>query len=171
MRLVTLSRKTINALKKDNGALKKAVSQRCAVKLELEDDDVIVEGQGGGGEEWVAEQVLKAIGFGFEPKIAYKLLEDQYFLDEVDLEAAFRGNEKKMLQYKARVIGQGGMAKKKLQELSGAFLAVSDRQVAIIGEYEEIRSAKEAILRLLEGAEHNGVYAFLEKQRQKNRWL
>ncbi len=170
MRLLTLPKKTLNVLKKNDGLLLKGVEERCKVKLKTGEDEVAIEAQGG-GEEWVAEQVLKAFGFGFESKIAYKLLDDAYFLDVVDLQQAFHGNEKKMERYKARVIGERGMAKKKLQELSGAYLAVADEQIAIIGEYEEIRAAKEAVLRLLEGKEHNGVYAYLEKQRQKNRWL
>lgn len=170
MRILTLPKKTLNVLKKNNEFLLKRVEERCKVKIEKGDDEVVIEAQGG-GEEWIAEQVLKAICFGFESKIAFKLLDDSYFLDVVDLQQAFHGSQKKMERYKARIIGERGTAKKKLQELSGAFLAVADEQIAIIGEYEEIRAAKEAILRLLEGKEHNGVYAYLEKQRQKNRWL
>ncbi len=169
MRLVTLPKKAINALKKNGSALLKQIEQQGTISLKIEDDNVVMEGDG--GTEWIAEQVLKALGYGFFPKQAFKLFTDTWFLEVINLEQAFHGNEKKMIRYKARIIGQGGAAKKKLQDLSGAFIAVGSRQVAIMGEFEELKACKEAILRLLEGCEHSSVYAYLEKEKQRQRRL
>lgn len=76
-----------------------------------------------------------------------------------------------MRRYKARIIGQQGAAKKKLQELSGAFLAVGPEHIAILGEFEDLRAAKEAVLRLLEGSEHVGVYSYLEREKHRQKKL
>ncbi|MBI2445591.1 hypothetical protein HYV43_04345 [Candidatus Micrarchaeota archaeon] len=167
MRIITLPQKTITALSRNENKLLKEVEQRGQVKLSIAERDVSIEGEG--GQEWVVEQVLKALGCGFLAKQAYKLFSDQYFMDVIDLQAAFRGNHKKMIRYKARVIGAQGTAKKKLQELSGAFLAVTADSIAILGEFDDLKSAKEAVLRLLEGAEHNGVYTYLEKENQRKK--
>ncbi|MDP2717175.1 MAG: hypothetical protein Q8P02_00370 [Candidatus Micrarchaeota archaeon] len=169
MRLLPLRQKTLNALQKDDGRMLADVVDRAEVKIVLKDGNAAITGDG--GKEWIAEQVLKALDFGFLSRQAFKLLDDRFFLEVIDLEAAFRGDERKVKRYKARVIGQGGAAKKKLQELSGAFLSVGPREVAVLGEFEELRAAKEAVLRLLEGAEHTGVYAYLEREKHKQKRL
>lgn len=167
MRIIALPQKTITALTRNGSKLLKDVEQRGQVTLTVEDREVSIEGEG--GQEWVVEQVLKALGCGFLTKQAYKLFSDQYYMDVINLQDAFRGNQKKMIRYKARVIGAQGTAKKKLQDLSGAFLAVTSDSVAILGEFDDIKSAKEAVLRLLEGAEHTGVYTYLEKENARKK--
>jgi len=167
MRIISLPQKTITALTRNDSKLLKEIEQRGKVKLAVDEREVSIDGEG--GQEWVVEQILKALGYGFLAKQAYKLFSDQYFMDVINLQDAFRGNQKKMVRYKARVIGAQGTAKKKLQELSGAHLAVTADQIAILGEFDDLKSAKEAILRLLEGAEHNGVYAYLEKENARKR--
>ncbi|MBI5226278.1 hypothetical protein HY994_03495 [Candidatus Micrarchaeota archaeon] len=167
MRFIPLPQKTLNALQKNDSRMLQDISTRGKVELKLEKDGVEIEGDG--GNEWVAEQVIKALGFGFLAKQAYKLFSDDYFLDVLSLHDAFRGNEKKIIRYKARVIGVHGTAKKKLQDLSGAYLSITSEQIAILGEFEDIKSAKEAVLRLLEGCEHNGVYAYLEKENHRKK--
>lgn len=169
MRLLPLPKKTTNLLKKNSHEWRKKIEEKGEVKLKISGENAVIEGDG--GNEWIVEQVLTALSYGFAPKEAFKLFKDNYFIEVVDLEQAFRRHEKKIKRYKARVIGSGGRSKKKLQELTGAHIAVSEKQIAVLGEFEEAKAAKEAVLRLLEGAEHSGVYAFLEKQKQKNRWL
>lgn len=167
MRIISLPQRTITALARDNEKLLKEVAQRGQVSLSINEREVSIEGDG--GQEWVVEQVLKALGCGFLAKQAFRLFSDQFFMEEISLQDAFRGNEKKIIRYKARVIGQGGIAKKKLEELSGAFIAVGADSIAILGEFDDIKSAKEAVLRLLEGCEHYGVYAYLEKENQRKK--
>ncbi len=167
MRILSLPQRTITALSRNDNKLLKDIAQRGQVELSIDDREVSIEGEG--GSEWITEQVLAALGHGFLTKQAFKLFSDQYFMDVINLHDAFRGNEKKMIRYKARVIGQGGVAKKKLQELSGAFLAVGSNTIAILGEFDDIKSAKEAVLRLLEGCEHSGVYAYLEKENHRKK--
>jgi len=169
MRILSLPQRTITALSRNNNKLLNEIGSRGQVELSIQDREVSIEGEG--GTEWVAEQVLAALGHGFLTKQAFKLFSDQYFMDIVNLHDAFRGNEKKIIRYKARVIGLGGGAKKKLQELSGAYLAVGSNSIAILGEFDDIKSAKEAVLRLLEGSEHNGVYAYLEKENHRKKRL
>lgn len=116
--------------------------------------------------EWLAEQALKAIELGFEPKNAFKLFRDNYYLEIVDLGQAMHGKANAVSRQKARIIGTEGSAKKKLEEMSEASIALSDDQrVGIIGEFDEVKAAKEAILRLLEGANHAGVFAYLKKEK------
>ncbi|MEK6843353.1 MAG: RNA-processing protein, partial [Candidatus Micrarchaeota archaeon] len=63
-----------------------------------------------------------------------------------------------------------GRAKKTLQELTGAWIAISGNKVVVLGEFENLQLAKEGVLRLLEGAPHTGVYAYLERRNSERKY-
>ncbi len=167
MRVLRTSKKRIGTLK---SSVLKEVEQRGEVKITVDKDgDIEITGNDG-GHEWITEQVLKAILEGFLPPKAYKLFNDDVFLDIVDLDASFYRKDNQIERAKARIIGEAGSAKKKLEELTGTFINVSSKnQIAIIGSFEDLKLAKEAILRLLEGAPHTSVYKYLENQNRKNK--
>jgi ribosomal RNA assembly protein len=171
MRLVTLPGKRFaNFAGKQNKALKD-LQDRVGVKISVttesnRDDSIRIDGEPEG--EWLAEQVLKAVDLGFAPKDAFKLLKDDNYLEQVDIEQSMRGNSRGVERQKARIIGTEGKAKRTIEELSEAKLALSDGpMLGIIGGFDEASAAKEAILQLLEGRPHQAVYAYLEGQKRK----
>ncbi len=159
MRVVSVSRNCIRVLFKDDKAVLKEIEKKGRVRLVVGEDAATIQGEP--GEEWVAEKVLDALCYGFHPKKALKLFGEDYFLEVIDLHAALRG--KAIERYKARIIGTRGKARKTIEELSGASLAVGEDAVAILGRFDEIQAAREAVLRILEGATHSSVYSFLER--------
>ncbi len=166
MRAFKISRSSKRHLPAD---ILKEVEERGEVNLKIKTNDEIeisAKDEENGGAEWIAEQVIKALIYGFEPKHAYKLFSDEYFIETVDLESAFRRKEKGIERAKSRIIGEGGKAKKKLEELSDTHIMVSNltNNVSIIGKFQGLQNAKEAIIRLLEGSPHESVYRFLESQ-------
>lgn len=120
-----------------------------------------IEGDSSG--EWNCEQALNALCNGFSTKNAFKLFNDDYFIDEIDLESAMWRKEKALERIKGRIIGEGGKAKKTIEELTGVNMSVTDKNVFFIGRFDEIKNAKEAVLRLMEGAKHTQVYNYLKK--------
>ncbi|MFH0835654.1 MAG: hypothetical protein V1834_00650 [Candidatus Micrarchaeota archaeon] len=163
MRVVKIPVKRLSAFKKCMGRI--AVEGGVELKVNDESNAVI---DGEGGSEWIAEQVVRAIASGFDYRVASKMFNDEYYLEEVDLQLALNRNENSIKRYKARIIGTQGKAKKTIAELSGAFLSIYGDKVFILGKFEEVRLAKEAVIRLLEGREHAGVYYFLEKSNAKS---
>jgi len=159
MRTVSVSKNCIGVLLKNNRAVLKEVERRGRVKLAVAEDVVTIQGEP--GEEWVAEKVLDALCYGFDAKKAFRLFSEDHFLEVIDLCAALRG--KAVERYKARIIGTRGKAKKTIEELSGASLAIAGDAVAILGRFDEIQAAREAVLRILEGAAHSSVYSFLQR--------
>ncbi|HIH20843.1 TPA: hypothetical protein HA244_06255 [Candidatus Micrarchaeota archaeon] len=127
------------------------------------DGDVNIEGEG--GSEWFAEQVLTALALGFEYKKALKMLNDEYYLDIIDLNQAMWGKKSRITQVKARIIGTQGKAKSTLEFLSDCWIAIGEEKVALIGRYGDLKNGREAIVRLLEGKSHGTVYAFLERKK------
>lgn len=159
MRVVSVSKNGVGALLKNGERALKDIEKTGGVKLAVGDDSVTVEGEP--EKEWVVEKVLEALSYGFHPKKALRLFSDDFFLETIDLGAALRG--KGVERYKARIIGTRGRAKRTIEELSGASLAVGADSVAVLGRFDEIHAAKEAVLRLLEGATHSTVYGFMER--------
>ena len=125
---------------------------------------------GEGGDVWAAQQVLKALDYGFLPQRAFKLFNDNYFVEVLDLGMLLR-NDKAVTRYKGRIIGSEGKAKKALEELSDAYIAVSGNSVVLIGTFEDLRDVKQAIMLLLEGATNHSVFAFLERRNKQKRML
>ena len=121
--------------------------------------------EGEGGSEWFAEQVLTALVLGFEYKRALKMLNDEFFLEVIDLNAAMWGKKNRIEQMKGRIIGTEGKAKATLEYLSDCWMSISDDKVALLGRYEDLKTAKAGVLKLLEGKSHGTVYSFLEKKK------
>lgn len=140
----------------------KELSELGEVKASVDDDqNLVIEGDG--GKEWIAEQVVKALALGFEAKHAFKLFKDDYFLEVINLENAIGHSEKKLARVKARIIGTEGRVKKNLEGLTGAFLSVDGNNISILGKFEELKLAKDAVNKIIDGKEISTVYAFLEK--------
>ncbi len=165
MEFIPVSQAVLRGLKKDNERWLRRLQEKEVVLQEAPDG---VELEGPAGEVWAAKQVLSAMNWGFPPQKAFKLFNDTFFIEVLDLKLLVR-NEKAIARYKGRVIGMNGKAKRTIEELSGAFLAVSDTDIAILGEFEDLQDAKEAVVRLLEGATHSAVFGFLEKRNREKR--
>ncbi|MBI5224656.1 RNA-processing protein [Candidatus Micrarchaeota archaeon] len=167
MDLLIISKRTAKAMEEKNRSLLKDIEKKGEVKIKLEDGQLEIEGEG--GTSWIAGQVVKAIDFGFLPQIAYKLFKDDFFLEVIDLEIIL-SNDKAIERLKGRIIGEQGRAKKTLQDLTGAWIAISGNKIAVLGEFENLQLAKEGVLRLLEGAPHTGVYAYLERRNSERKY-
>ncbi len=113
-----------------------------------------------------ARKVVEAIGYGFNPDIALKLREDDVYLEVIDLKEYFKRRED-LVRVKARIIGTEGKARRMIEELSNAHIVIGDRYVAILGTYEQVRMARDAVMRLISGAQHRTVYARLRRMRRE----
>jgi len=113
-----------------------------------------------------AREVLKAISLGFNPDMALMLTDETYMFECIDLSETAR-NKSDLKRIKGRIIGESGKAKKMIEELSGAKLVIGEKHIAIIGDYEEVRIAREAIEMLIRGRQHKTVYNYLRRQRHE----
>jgi len=164
MRIFSLPHNRLARLLKNHAKALKDLESKADVTIKQGDDGLEIEGTP--EQEWVSELALQAIELGFEPKDAFKLLRDEYYLEVIDLELLLQRNEKAMERLRARIIGSEGKSKKKITELSGAAIAVSDERIGILGDFDDVRDAKEAVTRLLEGAQHASVYGWLRERKR-----
>ncbi len=113
-----------------------------------------------------AKDVVTAIGRGFPPETAYRLIrnEDEIF-DMIDLRLIFGRSESDIKRIKGRIIGAEGKTRKLIEELTEADVVVYGHTVGIIGSFEEADAARNAVQMIVEGCEHHTVYNYLQKKR------
>ena len=112
-----------------------------------------------------AVNIIRAIGRGFSPEKAMRLMEDDVYLEIMDIRD-FSGKKKNAVnRLRGRVIGSKGKTRRIIEEMSGADVSVYGNTVGIIGDFLEMDIAKNAVVMLLSGSEHSTVYRYLERRR------
>ena len=158
----------IGVLIGEKGEVKHEIEKRTQTKISVNSNDgtVIIEPE----TQYVppinllkAREVVRAIGLGFSPEKAFKLLEDDYVLIVIDLKQYIGDSPNHLSRVKGRIIGEKGKARKTIEEMTNTFISVYDTYVAIIGDYESATIAREAIEMLIQGRQHSTVYRYLDK--------
>jgi len=114
-----------------------------------------------------AKDIVLAIGRGFSPERAFRLFSEDNTLDIIDLHDFFGKNEAEIRRVDGRIIGREGKTRRILEELTGTAISVSGHTVSIIGGYEAVTMAKDALEKLIKGRQHGTVYKFLRRRRQE----
>jgi ribosomal RNA assembly protein len=115
-----------------------------------------------------ATRVIEAIGRGFSPQKARRLLDEGVALEVIDLRDYGR-SANSLERIRGRVIGIRGKSRRVIEELTSCHLSVYGRTVAIIGEAGEVQLAAEAVKSLATGSQHKTVYNTLQKARTKRK--
>jgi len=87
--------------------------------------------------------------------------------DFVDLRAVFGRSESDIRRVKSRIIGMNGKTRRTIEELTEADVVVYGHTVGLIGTFEQVDAARNAVQMLVEGSQHHSVYAFLQKKRRE----
>jgi ribosomal RNA assembly protein len=125
------------------------------------EEDIKIEGEGLG--VYQAKNVLKAFGRGFIIKDALCLLDDEYGLEIIDLSRIIKSSNRRAI-VKGRVIGTKGKTKKLIEKYTKTNLAISGKTISILGKWDNIEVAKEAVMMIVEGRSHSMLYKWLEQQ-------
>jgi ribosomal RNA assembly protein len=158
-----------------NGKVKSEIEEKCKVQLEINSSsgDVVVSSSYEPLSEMLpfkAIEIISAISKGFSPQRANLLLRDEDLIFQIiDLKEYAGKSSNTMDRIKGRIIGQAGKSRRTIEELSGAYISVSGHTVALIGKFEEVRLANDAIIMLLKGSTHKTVYEVLQQARRKNK--
>ncbi len=164
-------RERIPVLIGKKGSVKKEIERRSGaeVKIDSETGDVtiVVEKARDPVMGLKAADVVRAIGRGFSPERAYRLFEEDTYLEILDIHDFVGKSKRRLRQVRARLIGTGGKARKTIEELTGTYISIYGDTVSIIGDALENSIAREAVVMLIEGSEHSSVYHFLERRRSE----
>jgi len=162
MTYIRIPRDRVAILIGKKGSTRREIEKRTSCELVIDDGSVEIHGEGMGA--WIAKDIVQAIARGFNPELALKLLGDEFTFELIRLEE-FTGSEKELRRKKGRVIGEKGKAQRVIEDLTETDMTVYGKTISIIGPYDGVHLAKEAIVRLLGGARHSSVYRFLENAR------
>lgn len=136
------------------GSVKKKISTKTKTIIEIDSGtgDVIIEGEG--EDFFKALDIVRAIGRGFSPEKAFKLLEKDFLLKIIPIKEFVGKNSSAIIAKKGRIIGKKGLARKEIEEKTNSFISVYGKTVAIIANSKNIEIAQEAVELLLKGATH-----------------
>jgi len=149
------------------GRTKKAIATATATKIDIDADEGEVCVNGPDTDPMgvlKARDIVLAIGRGFSPERAMRLLKENTFLGILDIKFATGHREKSALRrIRSRVIGTHGRARTRIEELSGCSLSIYGSTVALIGEEEQLGRATRAVELLVKGSEHSTVFHYLAR--------
>jgi len=165
-----IPRERVGVLIGPKGSVKSTIEQKLFVDLDIDSDTGSVyigvkSDSPDPSSALRAKDLVLAIGRGFSPSRAFSLFNDDYSFDIVDLHDYFGKNEAEIRRVDGRIIGREGKARRNLEELTGTLISVSGHTVSIIGTFESVSMAKNALEKLIEGRQHGTVYKFLRRKR------
>ncbi|MGQ9529811.1 MAG: KH domain-containing protein [Candidatus Bathycorpusculaceae bacterium] len=168
-----IPKERVGALIGPDGKIKKSIEEKLSVTLQIESGtgDVTVmlaENANDPSLLFKAKDVVTAIGRGFSPEHAFRLIHDEEaILDVIDLRTIFGRSESDMRRVKGRIIGMNGKTRKIIEELTDTNVCVYGHTVSIIGNIEQAQAARGAIQMLINGSQHSTVYRYLHRKRRE----
>ena len=169
---VKIPQKRIGALIGKNGEVKKAIEEATGTFLDINSEEGAIDISPKEDMEdplgvWIAKDIVKAIGRGFNPDIAIKLVDENMYLEVIQLPLLVGKSKNALARHKGRIIGKDGKTREIIMEMAEVDMAVYGKTVSLIGKIENIMIAKEAIEMILNGSRHKSVYGFLEQKQHE----
>lgn len=155
------------------GKIKQNIEEKLSVELQVESDSggitvTLTEKAQDPSLLFKAKDVVTAIGRGFSPEHAFRLIRDENaVLNIIDLRTIFGRSDSDIKRVKGRIIGMNGKTRRIIEELTDANVAVYGHTISMIGNFEQVEAARSGIQMLIDGSQHHTVYRFLQRKRRE----
>jgi KH domain-containing protein len=143
------------------------IEKKLPVKLTYSGKKIMIKGEE--LNEFLAEEIVKAIDFGFDIDDVFLLLNPDFVLHFINIKD--HTVKKNFTEIRSRVIGTNGRAKGTIQDLTGSIIVLHENQVGILVDSDHLDSVVQAITSLIRGSKHANIFAYLEKQNVLRRKL
>jgi len=169
---VKIPKDRVGVLVGPEGKTRQNIENRLSVQLQIESDSgdvtiTLVKNVKDPSLLFKTKDVVTAIGRGFSPEHAFRLIRDEdAILEVVDLRTIFGKSESDIRRIKGRIIGMNGKTRRTIEELTDTNVAIYGHTVSIIGNFDQIEVARNAVQMLIDGSQHHSVYRFLQKKRR-----
>jgi len=171
MKLIRVPQDRVGAMIGKKGEVRKAIEEKAGIVLQIDSEtgEIIIDDTKAKDPVLVmkVEDVIKAIGRGFSPEKAYKLMEEEMYLHIIDIHDYVGKSPKHLRRIKARIIGKNGKTRRIIEGMTGAFLSIYGGTVSILGDFNAVEVSKTAVDMILNGSEHSTVYKYLERKRRE----
>ena len=172
-KLIRIPNDRIAVLIGKSGNVKLKIETMCHVSLDIDGDTGEIFIKSNGDVEKIqpfkAIEIVTAIGRGFSPETALKLLDGENTLHVVDLREFAGKSNANVERIKGRIIGEGGRARRNMENLSGTHISVYGRTVSVIGDASKLRLIVDAISSISSGSIHGVVYDKLESANRRTK--
>lgn len=147
------------------GETKKRLEELTEARIEVnEDGEVSLTGDS--HQEFFLKDVIRAIGRGFNPNDAEKLLKDSYSMEIIDLKEVCKG-ENDAKRIKGRIIGEEGKMKTEIEAATECKISVYGWTAGIIAPLDTMQYALKAVNKIIEGAQLTTVFNDLARYRKE----
>lgn len=119
--------------------------------------------------EFICEEIVRAIDFGFEDEDAILLKDTNFLLKFIDIKDNTSRNN--LRDVRARIIGRQGKVKKAIENLTGACIVIKENTIGIIVDDIHLDVTTQAIKTLIHGTKHGTVFSYLERQNRNYKRL
>ena len=172
-KLIRIPNDRIAVLIGKSGTVKSKIEQLCYVSLDIDGEtgEVLIKSEGNVEkiQPFKAMEIITAIGRGFSPENAMTLLKGENTLHVMDLREFAGKSSSNVERIKGRIIGEGGRARRNMENLSGTLISVYGKTVSIIGDAKKLKLAVDAISSISNGSIHGAVYTKLENANRKEK--
>jgi len=164
---IRIPRERVAVLIGDKGKVKRKLENETKTDIHIDSQEGVVTVAGSDAISLMdAREIIKAIARGFNPKVAFLLLKQDYSFELIDL-TQFSRNKNDMGRIKGRIIGAEGRGRKTIEDLTATDITVYGKTVAIVGEISGVSMAKRALSMIIQGSPHSVAFGFLERQRKR----
>lgn len=164
MKQVRIPEDRVGVLIGENGETKEEFEKLTDCDLTVNGNVAKIEGEA--FDELMGQKAVKAIGRGFNPDKALKLVEKDVTLHVIDIKD-YTDNSSRQEELKGRVIGRDGETRRHIEKEANIDISVYGTTVSLIGKAKNIQVAVEALQMLLNGSSHATAYDYLERNQGK----
>jgi len=172
-KLIRVPNDRIAVLIGKSGSVKSKIEELCFVSLDIDGEtgEVLIKSIGDVEkmQPFKAMEIVTAIGRGFSPENAMTLLKGENSLHVIDLREFAGKSTANIERIKGRIIGEGGRARRNMENLSSTHISVYGRTVSIIGDASKLRLTVDAISSISSGGMHGAVYDKLEAANRRTK--
>ena len=166
--LLNIPKDRVAVLIGKKGEIKKRIEKETATRIQINSDgEVLIRRKLNSNPlmQIKAREVCKAIARGFSPEKAFKLFNQENYLEVISLTELV--SDKSLNRVRARIIGREGRIRKLLSKATKTEIVIYGKTVSIIGKIKNIELAKNAVIRIIKGAPHSAVFRYLSRNKLK----
>ncbi len=141
---------------------RKKLEEALKVKLTNDKSEVSIEGEA--QNEYEAVKVIDALNMGFSFSDAISIKKNELEFGKINVKEYSRSSLERI---KGRLIGKDGKVLKTLSTLTNCSLEVKGNEIGIIGNPDDMKTAIDSIIQIIQGSKHANVYKGLEKRKEE----
>jgi ribosomal RNA assembly protein len=170
MKYVKIPLDRIGVLIGQNGETKKDIEDKTGIKFNVDSKQGEIEIDENVDNPLMLikiENIIRAIGRGFSPDHASRLISDYDDFFIFDIHDYVGKNVSHIRRLKSRVIGREGKTKHVLERLTDSYISVYGHTISVIANINHMDVIKRALDMLMNGSRHSTVYRFVERNMKK----